>query len=357
MTDFRGIHVVVYDHHRLALCDAIHSESDAPLVYGGSAYLRFLSQALPRTRLHLLVAMIDGVPVGYLPLFAQSSTKGLIVINSSPFFGSHGGPIFRRSVVKSDAVVSALLAEAMKFAQDQSAASITIVENPRAPLNDLVLSRHGWSPVDDRIGQFTYLPAAKDMDTAQSALMEMFHVKTRNAIRKGQRFEQIFERRTDSAALEWLQEVHAKSIMTLGGIPKSREIFKCLQEHLKWDIGVRMYVGSKNGVLVSGLLLLLHGDTVEYFTPVVADIYKDKQILSALILHAMAEAVVEGRKVWNWGGTWHTQEGVYRFKNRFGAVDRPYRYFTKLFDPALQLLPSSVAKQEFPYFYSHGYKL
>jgi hypothetical protein len=235
-------------------------------------------------------------------------------------------------------VVSALLAAAMKFAQDQSAASITIVENPRAPLNDLVLSRHGWSPTDDRIGQFTYLPAAKDMDTAQSALMEMFHVKTRNAIRKGQRFEQIFERRTDSAALEWLQEVHAKSIMTLGGIPKSREIFKCLQEHLKWDIGVRMCVGSKNGVLVSGLLLLLHGDSIEYFTPVVADIYRDKQILSALILHAMAEAVVEGRKVWNWGGTWHTQEGVYRFKNRFGAVDRPYRYFTKLFRSSIAVI-------------------
>jgi hypothetical protein len=301
--------------------------------------------------------MINGVPVGYLPLFAQSSAQGLIVINSSPFFGSHGGPIVSRLAAEFDAVVSALLAEAMKFAVDRGAASITIVENPLAPLDEMVLATHGWNPVDDRIGQFTYLPTVTDMETAQYALMEMLHVKTRNAIRKGQRLAQVFERRIDAAALEWLQGVHAKSITSLGGIPKSLEVFKCLQEQLKWDIGARLYVGSKNGEPVSGLLLLLHGDTVEYFTPVVADVYKDQQVLSALILQAMAEAVVEGRKIWNWGGTWRTQEGVYRFKNRFGAVDRPYRYFTKILDPALLLLPDNYARQEFPFFYTHRYAI
>jgi lipid II:glycine glycyltransferase (peptidoglycan interpeptide bridge formation enzyme) len=88
---------------------------------------------------------------------------------------------------------------------------------------------------------------------------------------------------------------------------------------------------------------------------VVADEYKDQQALSALVLHAMAEAVVEGREFWNWGGTWRSQEGVYRFKNRFGAIDKTYRYFFRLLQPSLSEMSGSTARQEFPYFYTHRY--
>jgi hypothetical protein len=48
MTDFGGIHVVVYDHHGLALCDAIHSESDAPLVYGGECLSAILVASITK---------------------------------------------------------------------------------------------------------------------------------------------------------------------------------------------------------------------------------------------------------------------------------------------------------------------
>jgi hypothetical protein len=355
MSDFRNIRIVVHDLHGLPLCDVIHAESASPLVYGSGAYIRFLLRVLPKARFYLLIAMDNDLQVGYLPLFGQLGLGGLSVMNSSPFFGSHGGPIVRQSYAEPGDVVNALLAGSMQFARDQNTASITLIEHPLAPLDGHVLARHGFSAVDDRIGQFTYLPVATNMVDAQSALMDIFHVKTRNAIRKGLRLGQVFKRRTDMAAVAWLQEVHEQSIMGLGGVPKSKEIFAHLLEQLVWERGARLYIGSINGTPVSGLLLLLHGNTVEYFTPVAVDAYKEQQVLSALILHAMAEAVVEGRKVWNWGGTWRTQEGVYRFKNRFGAVDRPYRYFTKLLNPALHELPGNLARQEFPYFYTYRY--
>jgi len=44
----------------------------------------------------------------------------------------------------------------------------------------------------------------------------------------------------------------------------------------------------------------------------------------------MCEANANGYKWWNWGGTWLTQDGVYRFKNKFGAVDKEYKYFIKI---------------------------
>jgi hypothetical protein len=69
----------------------------------------------------------------------------------------------------------------------------------------------------------------------------------------------------------------------------------------------------------------------------------------------MMETAREGFTCWNWGGTWRSQEGVYRFKNRFGARDMPYRYFHRLLDVSLMTeLPSNVAAK-FPYFYTIKY--
>jgi len=42
----------------------------------------------------------------------------------------------------------------------------------------------------------------------------------------------------------------------------------------------------------------------------------------------MCDAASEGYVWWNWGGTWLSQDGVYRFKSRWGTQDLPYRYFT-----------------------------
>lgn len=347
-----GLDVVLYGEEGLALCEPVHAASEAPLVYATVAYIRFVLRAVPRTRLRLLVALDAAAAVGYLPLVEQSAPGRWRVLNSLPFFGSHGGPVVRRGPGAA-AVRGALLARAMELARAEGAASITLIENPLAPLDAAEMAAHGLSPVDDRIGQFTPLPPPQADPYA--ALMGIFHLKTRNAVRKGERLGQRFERRTDAQALQWLQQTHARSIEAMGGVSKSREVFEALLQALPLEKDARLYIGSLAGEPVSGLLLLLAGETVEYFTPVVAEAYKDEQALSALIVHAMAEAVADGYARWNWGGTWRTQEGVYRFKSRFGATDHPYRYFHAMLDPALQSLPGAEARQAFPYFYTHRY--
>ena len=46
-----------------------------------------------------------------------------------------------------------------------------------------------------------------------------------------------------------------------------------------------------------------------------------------LVHHALGAASERGCRRFNFGGTWTTQDGVYRFKARFGAADMPYRYY------------------------------
>ena len=77
--------------------------------------------------------------------------------------------------------------------------------------------------------------------------------------------------------------------------------------------------------------------------------------MSALIFHAMAELTADGYELWNWGGTWPSQKGVYRFKSRFGAADFPYRYFNKIFDPAILKYSQAELNSFYEYFYTFNY--
>lgn len=350
-----SLQVDVHGIDVLDVCDDIHRASPSALIYGCANYIRFLLAAIPETRLHCIVAYEAGRAVAYLPLLEKASREGRPVFNSLPFFGSHGGPVCHPSTLADPAAIAAtLMAKAYEVASNAGAISITIVESPLCPVEAESICRLGFVVVDDRIGQITPLPSAATNFNAD--LMERFHLKTRNAARKGQKLNQAITRETTEAAVHWLQEVHAESIGAMGGVLKSREVFAALLEQFPLEQSSRLYVGSVDGAPVSGLLVLLFQKTVEYFTPVVVESYRDQQALSALIVHAMAELSSEGYELWNWGGTWRSQEGVYRFKSRFGASEFPYRYFHKLFDTSVLARPPADLRTDFPYFYTCRYK-
>ena len=114
-----------------------------------------------------------------------------------------------------------------------------------------------------------------------------------------------------------------------------------------WSI----YVGSKDGVPVSALLLFYFNGTVEYFTPVIKSEHRNTQALALVIFQAMKDAVKNrGCKNWNWGGTWLSQTGVYDFKKRWGTTDYPYYYYTKLFNEEVKS-SSKDTMQRLPGFF------
>jgi lipid II:glycine glycyltransferase (peptidoglycan interpeptide bridge formation enzyme) len=75
--------------------------------------------------------------------------------------------------------------------------------------------------------------------------------------------------------------------------------------------------------------------------------------MSLLIYQAMQEAAQRGCWHWNWGGTWLTQDGVYRFKNRWGAQSKPYFYYIREYARACPLrnLTAKEILAEYPNFY------
>ncbi len=258
-------------------------------------------------------------------------------INSLPFYGSHGGPISLKKEVRKN-----LVENFFKDISELDPTFTTVIENPFFPLDDETFTENGFIVEDDRIGQLTYLPKK----------MEDFHQKTRNAIRKGQKIQLLIDNKIDNDSWAWMQEVHEKSIIKLGGKPKSKKIFESLRNN--FGENVELWTGALGEDLIAGVVIIKYENTIEYFTPVVEEEFRDSQALSALIYNLMENFSMQGFKLWNWGGTWRNQEGVYRFKNRWGAEDMIYRYFNKKKDD-ISSENLEAFKEKFPYFYLFKY--
>jgi hypothetical protein len=323
------------------------------LIYYTARYRTFIQRVIPAVECSVLVARDGGRVVGFLPFCIKSDARWGSVLNSQPFFGSHGGAVVVPDAHGRETIAATLYAALFEISRTRGIAALTIVENPLEPLSDTDQRAAGTEVVDHRIGQFTPLPGKAD--DAEEKIFSRLHVKTRNAVRKGRKAGLEIECTTDAAILSWFQRVHEESIISLGGVAKSLDIFRSLLAVFGPSGQIRLYVGRQGGRPVCGLLILLHQDTVEYYTPVVERESRESQVLSALIVEVMIATAQEGYRTWNWGGTWPSQQGVYRFKSRWGAEERPYRYHNHLFNPEITRTNKEEMLSTFPSFYVYRF--
>lgn len=180
--------------------------------------------------------------------------------------------------------------------------------------------------------------------------MESFHYKTRNMVRKAVKSVAHIEINND--AFSFLRETHNENMASIGGKAKSDKFFDFIKKHFKADSDYKIYIAKNaDGVMMSALLLFYFNRTVEYFTPVIKHEFRDLQPLSALIYRSMSDACKAGYKYWNWGGTWKSQEGVYRFKSRWNTSDHPYYYYNKINNPEIYNCSPAQLLTDYPDFY------
>lgn len=318
--------------------DAFLLSDPNTLVYQSSAYMELLEDLLGAQNVTLLARDAGGQVQGVLPLMRKDGPLGG-VLNSLPFYGSNGAIIARTA-----STAEALHGRFVQVAQRDDIAAWTVVENPLDP-NGFALFD---APIEEsRIGQLTPLPAGDD---APSALMAAFHGKTRNMVRKTQKLG--IDVRTDPTAFEFLARVHTENMAEIGGQAKSPRFFDLIPAHFTAGRDYQIYIASLDGVDIAAMLVLFWNKTVEYYTPVVVKEHRSSQPLSALIFQAMCDACEGGYGWWNWGGTWHSQAGVYQFKSRWGTRDIPYRYKIQINDPRLLDATPHQLLEGYPGFYT-----
>ena len=279
---------------------------------------------------------------GVLPLLVKHGAFGPIV-NSLPFFGSNGGVISREGDTMAKIAVFGAFSE---FCGEINASASTIITNPLFDDLGIYEAYLQYDLRDQRIGQFTRFP----LDGKPNSLMSQFDDPRPRNIRKAERLGiQVISSQSDDD-LEFLHATHDQNIRLIGGLPKRRAFFDAIPLILPRD-GWRIYVAQIDGERLAALLLLYYNQTVEYFTPCVVERHRSSQALPLLIYRAMTDAMAAGYRQWNWGGTWHNQDGVYAFKKKWGTIDLPYYYFTRLLKPQLRILERDVLLREYPGFF------
>lgn len=324
----------------------VASRTDS-LIYATPMFHRFLARAAGG-ECHYLLARRGGELVGALPFFRRD-VEGLgSLLNSLPWYGTHGACV---GIGRDDhASRKALLAAFATYARELQPLSSTLVLTPEeSACVDDYLGIFEHVVTDTRIGQWTPLPAGGD----QAALARTVLQKTRNLVNKSLRqgFQEEVGDESDEA-WQFLSDVHAENLQAIGGKAKPRAHFEALRAEIPRPHR-RLTVAWLGDQPVAALLLLAYNRTVEYLTPVIRAEYRSCQPLSFLIWQGMTWAMMQGLIWWNWGGTWSTQTSLRHFKAGWGAVDRPYTYVIGSTLSAVARLRADIGKiaAAFPYYY------
>ena len=326
------------------------------LIYGTPEFLAFLQRATGAD-VRIILAHRDAILVGALP-FAISTASGFgLMINSLPWWGSHGSVLLDRSSPDADLIRTALAGVLAEQASQLKALSSTLILLPEENASRHLYEKAYCPDVTEgRIGQMTTLP--EDGPNLDDRLLALFRQKTRNLVRKSmaQGFVELVS--DEDWAWNFLAETHAQNIAVLGGRSKPSQHFTAIRETIPAAMR-RLAVAMDGDHPVAAMLTLSFNGTVEYLTPVIKVEYRPRQPLSFLILHGMRSAVRQGERIWNWGGTGLAQGSLHHFKAGFGAEDRPYTYLIRASSAAVDLFRQRKHElaAQFPFFYAYPYGL
>jgi Acetyltransferase (GNAT) domain len=305
------------------------------LVYHSTAYRDLLADHIG-CEPEYLVAREAGEIRAVLPIMWTAAAHGRVA-NSLPFYGSHGAPL-----AVSRAAGRMLLEAWNERATDPATLAATMVSNPFAPLGS---DAPVHNLTDQRISQVTPLPAEAD----EEGVIALVASSARRNVRKAERLG--IEVGIDHHALGTLWRIHDENMQAIGGRAKARDFFDILPRHLRPSEQFDLWVARSGDEVVAGLLVLYFGAVAEYFTPAVAQEHRGDQPLAAILVRAMAHAATRGCRLWNWGGTWTAQDGVRRFKSKWGAADTSYPYWTQLNEDSLLDSEPEELQREFGHFY------
>lgn len=333
--------------------DNLLLSSESSLFYQSSDYHKLLQKYLD-VQLYYIIAYQGGKLMGGLPIMITSNNDVGNVGNSLPFYGSNGTIAIDSSLSEkeTEAIHNEIIISLNKIISEKCIA-YTIVSNPfEVQQQNWLRDNFEYNFTDYRIGQITLLPEMSH--DIGGDLLKMYHNPRPRNIRKAVKSDVKIEFSSDLLDLKFLCKVHQDNIKAIGGISKEWRFFELINKLIPKK-HYKVWIAKIDGKKVAGLLAFYFNKTVEYYTPATIHEFRNLQP-SALIIHeAMINAVQEGYKNWNWGGTWVTQKGVYDFKKKWAAADMRYNYYTRVIDMSILNQSKDYFLEKYPYFYVVSY--
>ena len=282
------------------------------------------------------------------------------VINSAPFFGSHGG--FYKPLNGLPVNFEKLsLDEIVNRITGTNVNSLTIVENPysgkheKSKIEQLVNRLKQEDPFQYRIvNRLSSAICVEDIGD-EDELIKTYHQKTRNCLRKYLKsgteiVTYNFHHEEYDKSLKWVFDNHNTAIKSKGGKPKPWSYFSSLNQFFGSD-RIDLKIARLHGQPVGGLLNFKLENQREYWTPVTTAQGMQVNVMYGLIHDTLLDIVGKANGCLNFGGSWPSQTDLIRFKNRFGANELPYRYHCFLRNNELATVAPALLSEHYEFFF------
>jgi hypothetical protein len=234
-----------------AYSDFLEKNSGA-LFYHSLKYRNFLKKILVDSNDLYFLAYQNAEIVGVLPTFIKKLADQKSIINSLPFFGSHGGVLISNSINCSTEVKKTLMDKLLNVVKQENTVSLTIIDNPTAIESKFY--ENYTQPSDQRISQITDI-SISNKNNIEDDLMAKFHYKTRNMIRKGMKSGFAVEKQCSLDAFKELYGLHSENMKVIGGKEKPFFVFKAIYENFESTKDYNIYFAKKNDEVAAVLLV------------------------------------------------------------------------------------------------------
>jgi hypothetical protein len=283
--------------------------------------------------IQVLACIQDGVLIGAIPFAIKQGPMGAVV-NCLPFFGSYGDAVTLPNAQPN--VEAVLYAQLIRECRSIAALCLTVITSPFSNADHHKNVRSYLQPdfIDERTCQVTHLPKYEGEEREEyiGRIFEIVQGRARTAYRKISKtgFE-LRKCKTEQEAIEF-GKIHKVNILGKGGIHKEESFFRyAFRLSQKSPELADIVIMLDDNKIIAGVILFYFRDIVEYHTTCLVEKYRSIGPLNKIIIDCMADSGRRGFHYWNFGGTWKNQEGVYKFKQSFGAIDHPYYYHTVFF--------------------------
>lgn len=299
---------------------------------------------------YYIIAIERDEVIGAIPTFLKKNSKYGNVLNSLPFFGSHGGLLVHSDFAddKKEMIKKLLLDGFNILARENNCVLSTIIASPYD--RDVAFYE---THLDYRFRDYRVAPVVEFRDEVANAEYEvMYHIiepSLRRTIRRplnhgitteiSQDFEPLFQMNCQSMANKSVN-LHPWN-------------YYQIMSKLLGERDYELIYAKKGETVIAGLLVFYFKDKVEYSIPAQNREHAIEQGTSLLIFEGMKKAIRSGFRYWSFGGTAESQRSLHKFKSRWGTKDYPYYYYVnqhRAVDHILRMKPEDIL-EEYKWFY------
>lgn len=289
-----------------------------------------------------LGARLGGELVGMLPAFVRESEIGSAYC-SLPFFGPNAGVLCADGRHQDD-IHAALLQALLDRARQANALSCSVY-TPFLFEDFAQYDRFRPDVVVEKFTQYTNLQGAA------------WNSSIRYDLRRAERLGVTIEEGILPERLDAFYAIYRSNCEDYGIPLKPKRCVELLVEPHVVGRRTRLYFAMQGGQMIAGLLAIHSPATASYYIPCTLHEARTLQPGTVLINRSFQDVQEAGVQIWNWEASPSRESGVYRYKEKWNAVEKTYRIYIwtpRGLEPFRQAGKDRLAT-EFPYFFIYPY--